>query len=75
MWELYRKTFIPVQALILTVCVVMWFLRVDLRSVSTLFVVMQGCSLYGASMGSRWTRHLGPRGDTLPLGRRSSRIS
>jgi hypothetical protein len=70
MWEQYRKTFIPIQALILTVCVVMWFLHVDLRSISTLFVVMEACSLYGASMGSRWSKRLVNRPNALPLSRR-----
>jgi hypothetical protein len=70
MWELYRKTFIPIQALILTVCVVMWFTRVDLRSLVALFVVMEACSLYGASMGSRWSRRIANRPGTLPLSRR-----
>ena len=70
MWEQYRKTLVPIQALILTVCVVMWFLNVDLRSISTLFVVMEACSLYGASMGARWSRRIVNRVDTLPLNRR-----
>ena len=70
MWQQYRKTFIPIQALILTLCVVMWFFRVDFRSISTLFVVMQACSLYGASMGARWSRRIVGRPETLPLSRR-----
>ena len=70
MWEQYRKTLVPIQALILTVCVVMWFLHVDLRSISTLFVVMQACSLYGASMGARWSRRIVGRAQGLPLSRR-----
>jgi hypothetical protein len=70
MWEQYRKTLIPIQALIVTVCIVMWFLRVDLRSIVTLFVVMQACSMYGASMGSRWSRRITRRPETLPLNRR-----
>jgi len=70
MWQQYRKTFIPIQALILTLCVVMWFFRVDFRSISTLFVVMQACSLYGASMGARWSRRIVGRAETLPLSRR-----
>jgi hypothetical protein len=70
MWQQYRKTFIPIQALILTVCVVMWLFRVDFRSIRTLFVVMQVCSLYGASMGARWSRRLFGRKETLPLSRR-----
>jgi hypothetical protein len=71
MWEQYRKTFVPIQALILTVCAVLyWFLKADLRSVTTVFAVMEIGSVYGASMGARWKRRLLSATETLPLGRR-----
>jgi hypothetical protein len=42
MWKQYRKTFIPIQALILTVCAILyWGLRVEAHSVVTIFVVME----------------------------------
>jgi uncharacterized membrane protein YfcA len=70
MWEQYRKTLIPVQALIFTVCTVLWFLNVDPRNLVTLVVVMEACSLYGASMGARWSRRIVNQSGKLPLARR-----
>ena len=71
MWEQYRKTFVPTQALILAVCAALWLLKVDLRSVGTLFVVMEIGSVYGASIGTRWKRRLAAAVDALPLKPRS----
>ena len=71
MWEQYRKTFIPVQALILTVCAILhWGLRIELHSIVTVFVVMEAGALYGASMGHRWSRRMVQRAEALPLSRR-----
>jgi hypothetical protein len=70
MWAQYRKTLIPIQALILTVCVTLWMLKIDSRSIATVFVVMEIGSLYGASFGARWRRRLVASTDALPLGRR-----
>ena len=70
MWEQYRKTFFPIQALILTVSVALWLLKIDLRSVGTVFVVMEIGALYGASFGARAKRRLLASRETLPLTRR-----
>ena len=70
MWTQYKKTFLPIQALILTVCAVLYWLRIDPRNVATVFLVMEAGSLYGASMGARWKRRIQAASDTLPLRRR-----
>ena len=71
MWAQYRKTFIPLQALILTVCAILrWGFKVELHSIVTVFVVMEAAALYGASMGFRWSRRMVDRAEALPLSRR-----
>jgi len=75
MWTQYKKTFLPIQALILTVCGILYWLTFDPRNVLTVLIIMQAGSLYGASMGARWKRRIQAATDTLPLSRRKARIS
>ena len=71
MWEQYRKRFIPMQALILAVCgILYWGFRIEFRSIVTLFVVMEAGCLYGASFGARLSRRIGAQAEALPLSRR-----
>ena len=70
MWTQYKKTFLPIQALIVTVCAALYWLRIDPRNIATVFVIMEAGSLYGASMGARWKRRIIAPSETLPLNRR-----
>ena len=70
MWAQYKKTLVPIQALILTVCALLYWARIDPRNIATVFVVMEAGSLYGASIGVRWRRGIVATSETLPLSRR-----
>jgi dolichyl-phosphate-mannose--protein O-mannosyl transferase len=68
MWEQYRKTFIPIQALIiLVVLALVMFWKVPINGVVVFIVVMEACGLFGASWSARLKakfladKHLPPR--------------
>jgi hypothetical protein len=69
MWAQYRKTLVPTQLLVLTVCLCTLFLfKAPWQGVVAIFATMQ----IGAILGARWAVRLkrkiaASRGDPLPL--------
>ena len=66
MWDQYRRTFLPIQLFILSLCtILLYFVRIPLQGVLVPFTVMEIGAIYGA----RWATRL--RGfsskDSLPL--------
>ena len=69
MWAQYRKTLIPTQLIVITICLCMFFLfKAPWLSILAVFVAMQ----IGAIVGARWAMRLkrkiaASRGEPLPL--------
>ena len=69
MWAQYRKTLIPTQFLVLTICLCMLFLfKAPWPTILAVFAAME----IGAVLGARWAVRLrrkieASRGERLPL--------
>jgi len=69
MWAQYRKTLIPTQVVILTVCLCMYFVfKAPWQGILAIFLAMQ----IGAILGARWAVRLkrkieASRQERLPL--------
>ena len=71
MWKHYRKTFIPMQAIMLTVVAILYYgLHVDIRNVLSVLLVMEIASIYGARWAVRLKRYGSSDDASLPLARR-----
>jgi hypothetical protein len=72
-WERYRRTLIPTQVLILSVCAIAMFaLHVPWQAAGVFFLVMQLGAVLGAAWGVRIQRKITNarnRRSDLPLGR------
>jgi len=54
MWDQYRKTVVPMQLIIMTVCLIFVFIvQAPTLSVFILFLIMQGFAVLGAAWGKR----------------------
>ncbi len=68
MWQQYRKTFFPMQALILLVCAGLYFfLHMPIAAVLVFFAVMQLGNLWGVVWSARLKRRLARDAQRLPL--------
>ena len=55
MWEHYRKTFIPIQLVIVAICLGLYFyMKVPVQSMLPFVVMMEAFSIFGA----RWAVRL-----------------
>lgn len=68
MWELYRKTLIPMQLLIVAACVTFYYITgKHWQPILVVFLVMQVGSLAGAWWGARMRQRISRSRDDLPL--------
>ena len=71
MWEHYKKTLIPMQLMIVALCVTVYFVAgKQLVPVAIIFVIMQLGSLAGAAWAARIRRRMTRNPEDLPLKRR-----
>jgi hypothetical protein len=71
MWAQYRKTALATQMFILVMCALAYFFgKAPVRSILTIFVVMQICGLLGAWWGTRLKARIEKSELELPLERR-----
>lgn len=68
MWEQYRKTLIPTQAVIITICIAMYFIfHARWQEMVMIFLTMQFCAVIGARWAVRLKRKVTNSNDRLPL--------
>jgi hypothetical protein len=67
MWQQYRKTLIPTQLFILTMCGIMLYKQVPVPGVLLVFAVMQIGAVLGAMWAVRLRRKVLASKNDLPL--------
>jgi hypothetical protein len=68
MWQHYRKTFVPMQLGIITICCVLYFkLGIPLPSTAIYFLIMEAAAVVGAMWAARLRARITMTRDRLPI--------
>ena len=68
MWQHYRKTFIPMQLGIITICCILYFkMGTSLPSTAIYLLIMEAAAVVGAMWATRLRARITATRDRLPI--------